>query len=57
MSIELIAILIGYLLTGFVWLDLGRKIDRKANHATMMPQFQYLVQEIRRVEAGQPIAD
>ena len=57
MSIELIAILIGYLLTGFVWLDLGRKIDRKANYATLMPQFQYLVQEIRRVEAGQPIPD
>ena len=62
MSIELIAILAGYGLTGIVWWSLDRKIDRLAQEAgglreTMMNQFKYLVREIRRVEAGLPVPD
>ena len=56
MSIELIAIFGNVALTGFVAWRLVRLENFVANlRATMMAQFEYLIREIRRVEAGNPV--
>ena len=53
-EVLLAAIVVGYALTGLVWWSLNRKLDRKADNATMMAQIQYLIREIHQIEAGEP---
>ena len=55
MSIELIAILAGYGLTGLVWWRM-ESLHRSLKQ-TMMAQFGYVIREIRRVDEGGALAE